>query len=68
MDVPVLMRPTDVARLLNLSTERVYQLIRARELPSVRVGGALRIPRPAWEKWLATKSAEAQPDPEAGHP
>ena len=53
------LRPADVAPLLGVTTSRVYQLITAKELPAIRVGGALRIPRTAWEKWLERRSQEA---------
>jgi len=47
-----LLRPAEVARLLGLTTGRIYQLIQAREIPAVRVGGAWRVPAAAWEQWL----------------
>lgn len=47
-----LLRVTDVATALGLTSGRIYQLLRAGELPSVRVGGAIRIPRDAWQTWL----------------
>ena len=49
---PDLLRVADVAAELRVSRSRVYQLLRACELPVVRVGGALRIPQAAWRKWL----------------
>jgi excisionase family DNA binding protein len=54
-----LMRPDDVARELGLSRVRVYALIREGEIPSALVGGAIRIPRAAWEAWLAAKTDAA---------
>jgi excisionase family DNA binding protein len=54
-----MLRPADVASLLGVTKGRVYQLIAARELPAIRVGGALRIPRAAWEAWLRRRSREA---------
>ena len=47
-----LLRPADVAALLGVTVSRVYQLLRLRELPAVRFGGSIRIPRPAWDAWL----------------
>ncbi len=61
-----MLRPADIARELGLSKVRVYTLIRSGELPSTRVGGALRIPRAAWERWLATKADEALGTNEVG--
>jgi excisionase family DNA binding protein len=54
-----LLRPAQIAPLLGVSTSRVYQLIAAGVIPATRVGGALRIPCAAWERWLATQSERA---------
>lgn len=40
---PILFAPEEVARLLGISRCRVYDLIRERELSSVKVGGSRRI-------------------------
>ncbi len=40
---PLLLRVNDVARILNISCNKVYVLIRHRELRSVKVGGLRRI-------------------------
>lgn len=53
------LRPVLVASLLGVTRSRVYQLIAAGEVPAVRVGGALRVPRTAWEAWLRDRSREA---------
>lgn len=55
-----LLRPRDLASSLGVSTNRVYQLIAAGELPSCRVGGAIRIPRLAWEAWLTHQNERAK--------
>jgi excisionase family DNA binding protein len=52
-------RPAEVAPMLNVTTGRLYQLIAAGEIPAVKVGGAIRIPRQAWEQWLAARRDEA---------
>ena len=54
-DIRELMRPADVAPLLGVTTGRIYQLIAAGLLPSVRIGRAIRIPRATWEEWLREK-------------
>lgn len=58
-DALELMRPADVAQRLGITASRVYQLIAAGVIPVVRVGGALRIPRAAWDEWLRGRSNEA---------
>src|SRR5690349_18129208 len=54
------LRPADLAPVLAVGSRRVYQLIAAGVIPSVRVGGAIRIPYAAWTAWLSAKAAEAQ--------
>ena len=46
------LRAADVAPLLGVTTGRVYQLIASGVIPATRIGGAVRIPRAAWEAWL----------------
>ena len=58
-DAQVFLRPREVAALLGVTREHVYRLIQAREVPATRIGGAIRIPRGAWEQWLAAKAEEA---------
>jgi len=57
--VKELLKPSDIAPLLGVTTARVYQLIQQGHLPGVRVGGAVRIPRSAWTQWLARLDDEA---------
>lgn len=49
----------DVAPELGVSESRVYQLIGAQQIPAVRRGRAVRIPRRAWERWLDEQSQSA---------
>ena len=44
-DTRPLLSPREAAASLNVSRETVYRLIRTGQLPSLRVGGQLRIPR-----------------------
>lgn len=54
MDAPevLLVSPQDAARLVSLSRSNVYKLIKAGELPSVRIGGLVRVPVPALRDWI----------------
>jgi excisionase family DNA binding protein len=54
-----LLKPADVAPALGVRPRRIYQLISERRLPAVRVGGAIRLPRAAWEAWLQRTSEAA---------
>ena len=42
----------DVAEAFGLTPARVYQMVAAGQVPSVRHGRAIRIPRGAWDSWL----------------
>ena len=54
-----MLTPADIAPLLGVSRNRVYQLIASGGLPAVRRGRAVRIPRQAWERWLEHESRAA---------
>lgn len=58
---PVLLTVPEVARLLRLSTRRVYKLARDGTLPSVRFGegGSVRIAPEALERFIANGGAAA---------
>jgi excisionase family DNA binding protein len=49
----------EIACNLCLTQARIYQLIATGEIPVTRIGNRIRIPRAAWNQWLADKSAEA---------
>lgn len=46
------LKPEQAAKLLQISRSRMYELIRDDQVPHVRVGNAIRIPRRALEAWL----------------
>jgi excisionase family DNA binding protein len=52
-------RVREIAALLGVSEARVYQMISERTIPAVRVSGAIRIPKRAWESWLEATAATA---------
>lgn len=54
------LRVRDIAALLSLSERFVYGAIEAGDLPAVRLGRAVRVPRDAFEQWLMDKEAEAK--------
>jgi len=54
-----LVKPTDVAVLLNLSTQTLYRLVRQGAIPVVKLGDrTIRFDMDAITRWIA-----AQPDP-----
>ena len=44
---PLLLTPAEAARLLSLAPRTIYALVAARQLPCVRFGRSVRIPRKA---------------------
>lgn len=51
-EVREFLRPAELAPLLGVTPSRIYQLIAAGEIPSTRIGGSLRVPRRALDRWL----------------
>lgn len=48
----LLLRIPEVAAELRLARSSVYELIQAGELPVVRIGRAVRVPRAGLENWV----------------
>jgi excisionase family DNA binding protein len=49
----LLLRPDEVASLLGVSRSKAYALIAAGAIPSVRLGGAVRVPADRLREWLS---------------
>ena len=47
-----LLRVEEVAQLLGLSRSKVYEMTASGELPVVRMGTAVRVPKKALEGWI----------------
>ncbi len=60
---PLLLRPNEVAALLGVSRSRVYELANAGAIPSLRLGGSLRIPRSRLVSWIEERTAEGSASP-----
>lgn len=59
---PPLLKPAEVAAVLNVTVSQVYTLMRGGELPAVKIGkkGVWRVSRETLEAYLATLEAEAR--------
>lgn len=57
----LLLRIPEVAAELRLARSSVYQLIQSGELPVVRIGRAVRVPRSALENWIDHQLDEQHP-------
>jgi len=58
----------EVAARLRLSRNKVYELLRAHEIPHIRLGRKFRIPARTFEQWIAATSAIERPDSDVVHP
>ena len=47
-----LLRAADVQAQLGMSRAKVYRLMQHNVLPTVRIGGSVRVPRKALFKWI----------------
>ena len=51
-NLPLALTVKDVAKLLGISRNTTYRLVRSKKLPSIRVGRQIRIPRSALEEYI----------------
>jgi excisionase family DNA binding protein len=56
----MLLRPREVAQTLGLSRSFTYQLIASGEIPSLRLGRAVRVPAEALRSWIEKEVARQQ--------
>ena len=62
-DLPLpLLKPAEVARVLNVTVTQVYTLMRSGDLPALKIGkkGVWRVSRETLEAYLADLEAEAR--------
>lgn len=57
----LLLRPDAVCRALGLSRPTVYKMLKSGELPSMRVGKAIRVPVAALQQWVEDNTSKAKP-------
>ena len=58
-DGRLLLRVDEAARLLAIGTTLAYELVGRGDLPSVKLGRSVRVPRAALEAWIAAKTTVA---------
>jgi excisionase family DNA binding protein len=58
---PLLLRPEQVARVLNIGRSKVFDLIRSGELRSVKAGGSRRVSATAVREYVARLEAAEAP-------
>jgi excisionase family DNA binding protein len=64
-DGTLLLKVWEVAWLLRISRNLAYQLVAKGELPAVRLGRVIRVPRYGLEVWIARQAGLPTPPPEA---
>jgi excisionase family DNA binding protein len=62
-DQELLLRIDTAAQRLSVSRATLYRLIRSGELPTVRIGSAVRVSTAALERWLAAQTASSGGSP-----
>ena len=56
---PLLLKAGDVAKLLGLGRSKVFAMLAVGELPVIRMGRSVRVPRVALEDWIAEHTQHA---------
>ena len=54
----LLLRPTEAAEAIGVGRSKCYELIASGELPSIRIGGSVRVLVDALRAWIERKTAE----------
>jgi excisionase family DNA binding protein len=54
----MLLRPVEVAEVLGICRSKAYELIKAGELPSVRIGCSVRVPIDQLRAWISEQQAQ----------
>jgi excisionase family DNA binding protein len=56
--LPLVLRASDIQRLLGISRVKTYELLHQQGFPVVRIGRAMRVPRDAFLRWLEESAVE----------
>ena len=59
----LLLRPIEVAATLGISRSKVFELLAARELPSIHIGRSTRVPQAQLSDWI---NCQIRWEPQAG--
>ena len=57
---PLLLKASEAGKLLGLGRSKVFAMVAAGELPVVRIGRSVRIPRQALERWIRDQTIEVR--------
>jgi excisionase family DNA binding protein len=51
-----LLRAEEAAHLLGIGRTKIYEMIARGEIPALRIGRLVRVPRDALEEWIADRT------------
>lgn len=54
----LLLKPSEVTKILGIGRSLVYDLIARKEIPSVRLGRCLRVPKESLQQWLKEREEQ----------
>ncbi len=55
----MLLKPSEVTKILGIGRSMVYELIAQKEIPSIRLGRCIRVPLGALQRWVKEKENES---------
>jgi excisionase family DNA binding protein len=58
MDNKLLLRPNEAADAMGVSRSKAYALISSGAIPSIRIGGSVRVPVDALRTWIEVQLRE----------
>jgi excisionase family DNA binding protein len=53
------LRPLEAAQAIGIGRSKIYELLAEGEIPSVRIGGVVRVPVDKLKEWIKSRSASA---------
>jgi excisionase family DNA binding protein len=60
----LLLKAEEVAKALRIGRSKAYELMASGQLPTVRIGRAVRVPAGALEEWVS-RHVSSEPGPES---
>ena len=64
-DSRLLLRPTEAAEAIGVGRSKIYALIASGDLPSIRIGGSVRVPVDELKDWIARRVVARMELPDA---
>jgi len=57
MNEPVLLRAQEVAKILGIGRTKVFEMLATGELPVLRIGRSVRVPRGELHEWVRQRTS-----------